>query len=76
MNKEKTNCSYVALIEKIEQLDRDIREVKDKLLQLKDQFTGNKETDCQTDPQTIGLQNAEQTLVDPSNPASPAEGES
>ena len=75
MNKEKTYSSYVALIEKVEQLDRDIREVKDKLLQLKDQFIGNKEIDCQTDPDTTGLQNAEHPIVDPPNPALPQEGE-
>lgn len=75
MNKQKTPSAYVALIEKIEQLDRDIREVKDKLLQLKDQFIDNKEIDCQTDPDTTGLQNAEHSLPDPPNPALPREGE-
>jgi hypothetical protein len=75
MNKQKPPSAYVALIEKMEQIDRDIREVKDKLLQLKDQFIDNKEIDCHTDPDATGLQNAVQPQVDPHLLALPKEGE-
>jgi len=68
MNKENQHCSYRAIIEKIEQLNRDLRDVKDKLLHLKDQLIDNKEKNCHTNPEGANLQNTESLPPHPPTP--------
>ena len=51
-DKQYTHTSYLSLIEKMEKLDRDMREVKETLLSLKERILNHEELGqlCNTNP--------------------------